>query len=986
MSYEAKPVFLSYSRSDIIAAGILHRALEQAGLKVFKDDKSIRAGERWLSALEKAVKECTAFVVLVGSEGVRRWVAGEVQVALIRHYAPQDDKGRLPIFPILLGDTRPDRLPSFLSLFQGVQWNDTEDLPKPLVEALKACRGLADQALDKKPVFEKCPFLGLSAFTRKDALLFFGRRLETLQALAGLGDQSESNPDEFSGFGGYHYMRWLQIEGNSGAGKSSLVQAGMLPMIESGALWPRTGIDHWIILGPMMPGVDPVRNLAVALVQGFADAQVAKLTIDDVQERFSRYPEGEPEDRKGLANVLIENLPRPSQDERDSRYAFLLVIDQFEELFTFADDGKRALFDKLIATALKDPACPLFVISTVRADFLESFVKLPSLGEIYNKKCKRFFIPNISVSGLKEIIEGPAELAGISVGAVSSMILADAKEEMGGALPLVENALEGLWKALQDDTQGRGKALALSVEHYVNEGRLVGMLSKMANELLNDIENDQKLGKAGREGALALLLALTQVNENGRHTRKRISRRDAVLAAGKGNKALGERILLRLSGAPSAEQGGLRPYRAPRLVVCEVEMDAERNPKKDWEGNVIGHVDLIHETLIRPRSKDKSSAKGIGYWPELYAHIEANISASYERQEREIQYRRKLRKVEEQARQWDASRGWRRWWKQSGLRLPAHRKLHRDMSELGHRYYSWSVVLMRRQLAFLLLLLCLVGPPWWWLTENGLPPIYLIKVAKWWLGYSPPLPELVDIKPGSFTMGCKEGRDDVYKVKCSPDEARPVTLDKAYSLGKYEVTFEQYDYYVWDQKRRGEGVMLEYPDDQGWGREDRPVINVSWDDAQAYLVWLGEKAKPEDGTVYRLPTEVEWEYAARGGSDTPFGWAGKVFDVKKANCAKGSKGQTLPVSRDGSWANGFGLHDMIGNASEWTADQSKAGSKSRRVIRGGAWNFDPGYCRAADRGSRSPDVPFSNIGFRVCRGSPIETRDAATLGTEPPSR
>ena len=83
MSYDEKPVFLSYSRSDNIAAGVLHRALQQAGLKLFKDDKSIRAGERWLSELEKAVDECAAFVVLVGGEGVRRWVAGEVQVGVV---------------------------------------------------------------------------------------------------------------------------------------------------------------------------------------------------------------------------------------------------------------------------------------------------------------------------------------------------------------------------------------------------------------------------------------------------------------------------------------------------------------------------------------------------------------------------------------------------------------------------------------------------------------------------------------------------------------------------------------------------------------------------------------------------------------------------------------------------------------------------------------------------------------------------------------
>ena len=293
---------------------------------------------------------------------------------------------------------------------------------------------------------------------------------------------------------------------------------------------------------------------------------------------------------------------------------------------------------------------------------------------------------------------------------------------------------------------------------------------------------------------------------------------------------------------------------------------------------------------------------------------------------------------------------------------------------------------MRRQLVSLLLLFCIGGSSWWWLTENGLPPIYLIKVAKWWLGLSPPFPELVDIKPGIFTMGCKEGRDDVYGAKCGPDDSRPVAVDKAYSLGKFEVTFEQYDYYVWDQKRRGKGERLDYPrDDDGWGREDRPVINVSWDDAQAYLVWLGEKAKPEGGTVYRLPTEVEWEYAARGGSDTPFGWEGKAFDMRKANCdAEGSAGETLPVSRYGSWANGFGLHDMIGNVREWTADGVDADRKLR-VLRGGSWTLDPDYCRAAKRSYGRPNIRDGGIGFRVCRGSPIDPQDAASLGAESPS-
>ena len=105
----------------------------------------------------------------------------------------------------------------------------------------------------------------MSAFRQSDARLFFGRRQETLEALAGLGDQQQTNPERLAGSGGSAYHRWLQIEGNSGAGKSSLVHAGMLPMIERGALWARTGFERWRILGPMMPGANPLAKLAETL-------------------------------------------------------------------------------------------------------------------------------------------------------------------------------------------------------------------------------------------------------------------------------------------------------------------------------------------------------------------------------------------------------------------------------------------------------------------------------------------------------------------------------------------------------------------------------------------------------------------------------------------------------------------------------------------------------------------------------------------------
>ena len=185
-------------------------------------------------------------------------------------------------------------------------------------------------------------------------------------------------------------------------------------------------------------------------------------------------------------------------------------------------------------------------------------------------------------------------------------------------------------------------------------------------------------------------------------------------------------------------------------------------------------------------------------------------------------------------------------------------------------------------------------------------------------------------------MGCLQGRDDVEGAKCvNYDAAHRVTLSKPFALGKYEVTFREYDYYVWNQQRRG--MEVEYPPDASWGRSDHPVINVSWHDARAYTQWLSEKT----GKDYRLPTEAEWEYAARAGTDMAYWW-GKDFVKDKANC-----GGRRTTPRDRYPPNPWGLHDTAGNVWEWVEDwhapysadpvtdplRSRVGES--RVLRGG---------------------------------------------------
>ena len=913
-----KQIFISYSRTDLEACIVLRSALEQAGLSVFQDEDAIRVGDRWVTQLEQALKNCSAFVLLVGRDGIQRWVGAEVQIALNRHLSPHDDAERLPIFPILLDEENPESLPPFLALFQSDQWIAGDPLPDTLIEAIKthAIR------TDNRFTFDGCPFLGLSAFDKDDAWLFFGRRKETLEALACLGDQQQTNPDNLNQSDGMAYNHWLQVEGNSGAGKSSLVKAGMLPMIEKGALWARTGFDHWTIIGSMMPGKNPLAKLAETLEQGLISNPAER----DSLRRLKRFEE----DLRALAFAIKDFK------DANSKTAFLLIVDQFEELFTFADEDSRKKFDALLANALQDPECPLFLISTIRADFLDRFELLPSLQTLYNNHCKRYFLPIISAQGLREIIEQPANLSGLNVNEVTTAMLEDAKNEVG-ALPLVENALLTLWQHRKDNL--------LSGEFYRQQNGLAGMLSTQADALL---ENIGKNSSNGRQGALELLLRLTRINDDGRHTRQRITREEAIYVAGNGNEKLGEQVLLMLSGGRyvdtiSSHNGTLR------LITTNEENNQQ-------------YIDLIHETLIRARSKDNETGKLIGYWPTLYDYIEKNRNRELYREQ-----------IKFKSNQWQQSQWLGRLWhlSYSFTDVQNFRKLRLRKKTTGGRFLAWS---QRLQLGFVLIWLSMayfIVDSILWAKKYDYP----LEVELWnplyRLGYKP-LPELIQIKGGTFMMGDED------------DAKTEIDISESFQLGKYEVTYKQYDYYVWTQlhKNQKDKKPIEFPDDAPGGRGNQPVVNINLFEATAYATWLSDQIDQE----CRLPTEFEWEYAARAKTNTTYHW-GEDVGVNNANCdgcgSKWDNEQAAPVGQ--FKANPFGLHDMSGNVWEWTCTPYSGNSSDSaiqqcleltdneaRVLRGGSWYFYPDYVRSSARYVNPPDYRGSRFGFRVLCSSPIE--------------
>jgi formylglycine-generating enzyme len=270
--------------------------------------------------------------------------------------------------------------------------------------------------------------------------------------------------------------------------------------------------------------------------------------------------------------------------------------------------------------------------------------------------------------------------------------------------------------------------------------------------------------------------------------------------------------------------------------------------------------------------------------------------------------------------------------------------------------------------------------------------------------------EFVLIRAGRFTMGSpkeEKGHED-------DEQLHEVAITKPFYLGSYTVTRGQFRTFVDDTGHKtdaetdGQGGYG-YDADKGEFQQDpkyswrnpgfeqtdaHPVVNVSWNDAQAFCVWLSRKA----GKKYRLPTEAQWEYACRGRTQTRFYFGDDDEDLAKyGNVADASARKKFPawswtIKADDGYVftapvghykpNGFGLYDMHGNVWQWCADyydtqyyahspikdpfNSKIPDSARRVLRGGSWCLNPTYCRAANRGRCAPDYRSDSDGFRVC--------------------
>lgn len=222
--------------------------------------------------------------------------------------------------------------------------------------------------------------------------------------------------------------------------------------------------------------------------------------------------------------------------------------------------------------------------------------------------------------------------------------------------------------------------------------------------------------------------------------------------------------------------------------------------------------------------------------------------------------------------------------------------------------------------------------------------------------------EFVQIEGGRFVMG------DISHKDLDSSPPHRVTVSN-FMISKFEVTFEQYDKFCEETGR-------EKPTDAGWGRGTRPVINVSWQDAVAFTEWLSKKL----GRKFRLPSEAQWEYAARAGKATDYWW-GNQNEKNMANCSdcgsEWDKSKTAPV---GSFRpNPWGLHDTTGNVNEWVLDKAHEGYENApetdepwlegglnyRIVRGGSYRFGIENLKAYFRDWYEEDTVTADTGFRV---------------------
>jgi hypothetical protein len=480
-------LFLSHSGADSEQAVALARRIEQApeaqryGLRVWLD-KHLLPGGRWKDELQSALSDSTAFAVYVGSKGVVNWVWSEVSVALDRAHSDPE----YPLIPILAADARLEALPSFLTQFQAI--SDVERNADAFTKLLKAVLRLEARASIEA---EREPFQGLEAFDSHRTHLFFGRDSDTDRLVGLLRDE-----------------HLVMVVGDSGSGKSSVVKAGVIPRFRGGALAASSddGPDEtiWYAI-ETRPLAAPFEKLAEAVLEA---AQARGIS---------------PRESSELADLVRSRVPHHVKDAlrmtAPAGAKILMVVDQFEELFTLADTRDQADFGNLLAMLADEHDDSIRVMLTMRWDYYHQVSTVPSLYDRLERHDRRarYGLQRMTDDGLRLCVTEPLRLANVPQedrDALTNAVLKDVGERPN-ALALLEMALTKTWTNRQDHGGDLLRA-------YIAIGRVDGALATAAEIVLAE-----KLTSAERMIAESLFIRLVKLGDTGGATR-RLANRDEL--------------------------------------------------------------------------------------------------------------------------------------------------------------------------------------------------------------------------------------------------------------------------------------------------------------------------------------------------------------------------------------------------------------------------------------------------------------------------
>ena len=975
-------VFLSHSSRDNEAAARMKAWLEgqhfEAPFLDFDKHNGIPPGAEWEKTLYDEIRRSQALLILqTPNWSASRWCFAEFTQARAL--------GK-PVFQVIEDDGGAAEPPIARDLQRLDLRSDREGglaaLRKRLIVIAEQDQGGFPWPPPEDP--DRPPFPGLMRFEEEDAAVFFGRDGDWRAVIERLNSRRVQ--------GG---VRLLVLQGASGAGKSSLLRAGVLPRLR------RAG-RQWLVVPPLRPKAKPL----VALAKSWA------LALERAGEWRGLHEQLKEAARSDSPAVLLQSWAEDLQMAAAAPDAqILLSIDQGEELFTEAEAEaeEKQGFLAVLGAALSQPL-PLQAVMSMRTDAVGELEQVAALVNRF----ETMSLGPLPMVRYREIIEGPAKVAGLNVEeAFVAKAVRDTETE--DALPLLAVALHDLHERFGEDGY-------LTLSNYQTVGDAAAGLSplenavrRIADDALLDVKDSEAELRALRDAFIPAMVRLS-LTEEGAFSRRvarwvelptaahpllqrLVEKRLLVTGKAEGTIEVAHEALLR--NWPTLrdwldqdrqkleqEQRVRRRCEELRSALPEVRLDALRS----LEG-------LANETprLLEPAVEALAAVVAKAQSPpgELMRVVrllgicggvtaESALEGLLEREQlREESDRPRLKAVLLLLTTTSATllHVQQKLGPSAGPRLRSllvpSATLRADGRAVSTRLVRMNLRPSPREAGALPLLRHRDGRGAWF--EELTPQIALT---------------MVEIPAGEFLMGSpttepernnNEGPQHRVRLEGFFMGQTPITQ----AQWRVVASWEPREGEIWERKLnadpsnfQGERARLlegETSTDQ------RPVENVSWHDAMEFCCRLSQRT----GRRYTLPSEAQWEYACRAGSTTTFHF-GETITTDLANYngdnayGDGPKGeyreQSTPVGRFP--ANAWGLQDMHGNVWEWCLDAwhdsykgapadgsawlvPKAGEDAIRLLRGGSWSDDPWDCRSAYRGHDDPGFVNYDVGFRV---------------------